>query len=57
MKTTRIEFASNDNQRIATVRRRGEYLLAELFSPEAPNGRKHWIGAVSYTHLTLPTKA
>jgi len=45
MKTTRIEFASDDNQRIATVQRKGGYLLAELFSPEAPNGRKHWIGA------------
>ena len=45
MKTTRIEFASDDNQRIATVRRKDEYLLAELFSPEAPDGRKHWIGA------------
>jgi len=45
MKTTQIEFASDDNQRIATVRRKGEYLLAELFSPEAPNGRKHWIQA------------
>ena len=59
MKTTRIEFASDDNQHIATVQRKGEswspnrttsrfgglYLLAELFSPEAPDGRKHWIGA------------
>ena len=45
MKTRRIDFASNDNQCIATVQRKGEYLLAELFGPEAPNGRKHWIGA------------
>jgi len=45
VKTTRIDFASDDNQRIATVRRKGEYLLAELFSPEVPDGRKHWIGA------------
>ena len=45
MKTTRIEFAGDDNQRFATVQRQGEYLLAELLSPEAPNGRKHWIGA------------
>ena len=45
MKTIRIDFASDDNQRIATVQRKGEYLLAELFSPEAPNGRKHWIQA------------
>ena len=45
MKTIRIEFASDDNQRIATVQRKDEYLLAELFSAEAPDGRKHWIGA------------
>ena len=45
MKTTRIDFASDDNKRIAIVQRKGEYLLAELLSPEAPNGRKHWIGA------------
>jgi len=44
MKTTRVDFASDDNRRIATVRRKGEYLLAELFSPEVPDGRKHWIG-------------
>jgi len=45
MKTIRIEFASDDNQRIATVQRKGEYLLAELISPEVPDGRKHWIQA------------
>jgi len=38
VKTTRIDFASDDNQRIATVRRKGEYLLAEMFSPEVPDG-------------------
>ena len=45
MKTTRIDFASDDNTRLAVVQRKGEYLLAELFSPEVPNGRKLWIGA------------
>ncbi|MCD6369949.1 MAG: hypothetical protein J7L63_00405 [Thermoplasmata archaeon] len=45
MKTTRIDFTSDNNRCIATIQRRGEYLLAELFSPEVPNGRKHWVQA------------
>jgi len=44
MKTTRIEFEGNDNERFVTVQRQGEYLLATLFSPQTPNGRNHWIG-------------
>ena len=45
MKLTRIDFASDNNERFAIVQRKGEYILAELLSPEVPNGRKHWIGA------------
>ena len=44
MKTTRIEFTSDNKDRFVTVQRQGPYLLATLFSPEAPNGRNHWIG-------------
>ena len=45
MKTTRIEFTSDNKERFVTVQHKGEYLLAELLSPEVPNGRKHWVGA------------
>ena len=44
MRTTRIDLAGV-NKRFVTVQRKDEYLLAELLSPEVPNGRKHWIGA------------
>ena len=45
MRLTRIEIESDDKDRFAVVRRQGAYMLATLFSPDAPNGRKHWIGA------------
>jgi len=43
MNTTRIEFTSDNNERFAVVRRQGAYILAQLFSPQVPNGRNHWI--------------
>ena len=44
MRITRIDLAG-ENERFAIVQRKDKYLLAELLSPEVPNGRKHWIQA------------
>ena len=41
-----------------TTRRKPWAPPSSLDAPPAPDGFKHrWIRAVSYTHLTLPTKA
>jgi hypothetical protein len=50
MKITRIDFAGV-NGRFATIQRKDEYMLAELLSPEAPDGRQHWIEADDETDI------